>query len=65
MREEQIQSVAFRNAELGSERLCIFGVVGVEGLRPPAEIISRLYETAFSRGTKQQDDVMAFIIKRL
>jgi hypothetical protein len=28
MREEQIQSVAFRNAELGSERLRIFGVVG-------------------------------------
>src|SRR5258708_151148 len=28
MREEQIQSVAFRNAELGSERLRIFGVIG-------------------------------------
>ena len=27
MREEQIQSVAFRNAELDSERLRIFGVV--------------------------------------
>ena len=29
MREEQSQSVAFRNAELGSERLRIFGVVGL------------------------------------
>ena len=28
MREEQIQSVAFRNAELESERLRIFGVIG-------------------------------------
>src|SRR5437660_2588030 len=28
MREEQIQSVAFRNAELNSERLRIFGVIG-------------------------------------
>ena len=28
MREEQIQSVAFRNAELDSERLRIFGVIG-------------------------------------
>jgi len=28
MREEQIQSAAFRNAQLGSERLRIFGVVG-------------------------------------
>jgi serine phosphatase RsbU (regulator of sigma subunit) len=34
---------------------------------PPAEIITRLYETvnAFSRGTKQQDDLTAVIIKRL
>jgi len=34
---------------------------------PPAEIIARLYETvnAFSRGTKQQDDLTAVIIKRL
>jgi len=34
---------------------------------PPAEIIMRLYETvnAFSRGTKQQDDLTAVIIKRL
>ena len=33
---------------------------------PPAEIITRLYETvnAFSRGTKQQDDLTAVIIKR-
>jgi serine phosphatase RsbU (regulator of sigma subunit) len=32
-----------------------------------AEIISRLYETvtAFSNGTKQQDDLTAVIIKRL
>jgi serine phosphatase RsbU (regulator of sigma subunit) len=34
---------------------------------PPAAIITRLYETvnAFSRGTKQQDDLTAVIIKRL
>jgi len=34
---------------------------------PPAEIITRLYETvnACSRGTKQQDDLTAVIIKRL
>ena len=34
---------------------------------PPVEIITRLYETvnAFSRGTKQQDDLTGVIIKRL
>ncbi|HEY4784301.1 MAG TPA: SpoIIE family protein phosphatase, partial [Chthoniobacterales bacterium] len=34
---------------------------------PPAEIITRLYEAVntFSRGTKQQDDLTAVIIKRL
>ena len=50
-----------------------FGVPRMEGVirasrdAASAEIISRLYETvtAFSNGTKQQDDLTAVIIKRL
>jgi serine phosphatase RsbU (regulator of sigma subunit) len=50
-----------------------FGVPRMEGVirasrdSASAEIITKLYEsvTAFSNGTKQQDDLTAVIIKRL
>jgi serine phosphatase RsbU (regulator of sigma subunit) len=50
-----------------------FGVTRMEGVirasrdSASAEIIARLYEsvTAFSSGTKQQDDLTAVIIKRV
>jgi len=59
--------------EWENDRAEPFGVQRMEGVirasrdAASAEIISRLYEsvTAFSKGTKQQDDVTAVMIKRL
>jgi hypothetical protein len=42
MREERIQSVAFRNAELDSERLRIFRVVGVLAIFVVITIVRRV-----------------------
>jgi phosphoserine phosphatase RsbU/P len=59
--------------EWENDRAEQFGVQRMEGLTrasrdaASAEIISRFYETvtAFSNGTKQQDDLTAVMIKRL
>jgi serine phosphatase RsbU (regulator of sigma subunit) len=43
------------------------GVIRASRDSTSAEIITRLYETvtAFSNGTKQQDDLTAVVIKRM